>query len=117
MKNIFNRVKKIVFLNALFFACLFAIHKTYGQENSATNRKFPGDYLAIGSSKIYYEEAGNGEPIILVHDGLVNSMTWDGVWGALAKTYHVVRYDRRGYGLSDTPTTAFSQIDDLYKLM
>ena len=72
----------------------------------------PGQYLQIGESRIYYEEAGKGEAVLLVHDGLASSVTWDSEWQALAKKFHVIRYDRRGYGLSDAPTKKFAQWDD-----
>jgi 3-oxoadipate enol-lactonase len=116
-QNMAFRIKKIMFLHVFCFASLLTVHKARGQENPSSNREFPGAYLDVGGSKIYYEESGTGEAIVLVHDGLVSSMTWDGVWRTLAKKYHVVRYDRRGYGLSDPPAVPFSPIDDLYKLM
>ena len=72
-----------------------------------------GHYLNIGGSNIYYEEDGAGETIVLIHDGLMNSSVWDGEWNILLKKFHVIRYDRRGYGLSDIPAKPFSQSDDL----
>ena len=76
-----------------------------------------GQFLDIGGCKIFYEEAGKGQCIVLLHDGLVNSMTWDGEWESLSKNFRVIRYDRRGYGRSDTPTKAFSQVSDLKTLL
>lgn len=74
-------------------------------------------YLDVGGSKIYYEECGAGPSIVLVHDGLVHSVTWDGEWNTLCQKYHVIRYDRRGYGRSEAPRAGFLQTDDLSKLM
>ena len=111
------RVKKFVFVNAWCFLGLLTVFNVRGQDGPAAKAELPGAYLDVGGSKIYYEEAGNGEPVVLVHDGLVNSMTWDGVWQTLAKKYHVVRYDRRGYGLSDSPVAAFSPVEDIFTLL
>jgi len=79
--------------------------------------KVPGSYLAVKGSKIYYEECGTGPAIILLHDGLIDSSTWDNVWKPLCSTFHVVRYDRRGFGLSDAPQQPFSPSDDLFALL
>jgi 3-oxoadipate enol-lactonase len=73
--------------------------------------------LQIGESRIYYEEAGAGEAVLLIHDGLASSVTWDNEWTTLSKRFHVIRYDRRGYGLSDPPTKPFAQWEDIYSLL
>jgi 3-oxoadipate enol-lactonase len=73
-------------------------------------------YLRVGSDSIYFEVAGTGAPVILMHDGLVHSATWREQFPALADSYRVVRFDRRGYGRSSTPTAPFSMIEDLLAL-
>src|SRR3954469_15035181 len=65
--------------------------------------KLTNGYLDVPGSKVYYEEAGSGRAIVLLHDGLLPSVTWDAVWQPLAARYHVIRYDRRGYGSSELP--------------
>src|ERR1043166_7175673 len=46
------------------------------------------EYLDVGGSKIYYETRGSGPAaIILLHDGLLSSASWDEVWRPLAKKY------------------------------
>jgi pimeloyl-ACP methyl ester carboxylesterase len=74
-------------------------------------------YLDVSGSKIYYEERGIGPAIVLLHDGLLDSRSWDEVWQALAPKYHVIRYDRRGYGRSEPVSTSFSPTGDLQKLL
>lgn len=76
-----------------------------------------GHYLDLEGTKIYYEEGGSGPSIVLLHDGLVHAVTWDGVWGSLCAKYHMIRYDRRGFGRSDPPKALFSPTDDLYRLL
>ena len=80
-------------------------------------QKQAGNFLDVGGSKIYYEECGSGPAVVLLHDGLLSSSTWDGEWSALCSKFHVVRYDRRGYGRSDAPTKPFLQATDLQALM
>jgi 3-oxoadipate enol-lactonase len=74
-------------------------------------------HLDVSGGKIYYEECGSGASIVLLHDGLMHSVTWDAVWEPLCRKYHVVRYDRRGYGRSDVPNAQFSPAEDLQKLL
>jgi pimeloyl-ACP methyl ester carboxylesterase len=65
--------------------------------------------------KLYYQECNTGasHPIVLVHDGVVNSAVWDDVWPDFCRTFHTIRYDRRGYGRSPAATTWYSETDDL----
>ncbi len=76
-----------------------------------------GSFLTVDDSRIYYEECGTGPSIVFLHDGLLSSVTWDGEWSALCKKFHVIRYDRRGYGRSDKPTKPFLQTKDLLTLL
>jgi 3-oxoadipate enol-lactonase len=70
-------------------------------------------YISVDGGKLFYEVAGKGENIVLLHDGMVNRQIWDEQFPLLAKNYRVVRYDRRGYGKSSDPETKYSHIDDL----
>jgi len=70
-------------------------------------------YVKVDDGKLFYEVAGKGETIVLLHDGMVNLRIWDEQFPVLAKNYKVIRYDRRGYGKSSDPQTKYSHIDDL----
>jgi pimeloyl-ACP methyl ester carboxylesterase len=76
-----------------------------------------GRYLKLDGGRIYYEEGGRGPCVVLLHDGLVHAVGWDGQWEPLCKSFHAVRYDRRGYGRSDVPTAPFSPTADLAALL
>ncbi|MEU0570976.1 alpha/beta hydrolase [Nonomuraea sp. NPDC005983] len=47
---------------------------------------------------IWYEEAGAGEPLVLLHSGVVDSRMWDPQWQALSERFRVIRVDYRGFG-------------------
>jgi len=74
-------------------------------------------FADVAGAKLYYEECGSGPAIVLLHDGLLHSASWDEVWQPLAARYHVIRYDRRGYGRSDLATSSFSPAEDLASLL
>jgi 3-oxoadipate enol-lactonase len=79
-----------------------------------------GSFVDVGGAKIWYEECGadsGGPNVVLLHDGLVHSVTWDAVWRPLCAKYHAVRYDRRGYGRSESAATVFNPAEDLNKVM
>ncbi|MDZ7633400.1 MAG: alpha/beta fold hydrolase [Bacteroidales bacterium] len=57
-----------------------------------------------------------GRNIVLLHGGMVNREIWDEQFPLLAKTFRVVRYDRRGYGKSSDPEMKYSHIEDLSRL-
>src|SRR5215212_314601 len=88
-----------------------------GEAADATSPGQISGYLDVSGTRIYYEERGSGPAIVLLHDGLLHSVSWDDVWQPLATKYRVIRYDRRGYGRSDAATSLFSPTADLAKLL
>lgn len=74
-------------------------------------------YDAVNGTSLYYEVAGKGSTIVLVHGGLVDSRLWDDQMKPFAKRYRVVRYDLRGFGKSAPATEPFSHIEDLRALL
>ena len=98
-------------------AALFAgVAVRAGSDNAGAGKQSSGQ-LDVSGSKIYYEQKGSGPAIVLLHDGLLDAVSWDEVWQPLAAKYHVIRYDRRGYGRSDPATSSFSPTEDLAKLL
>ena len=92
-------------------------HKGAAQK-APTAAKTVSGRLEISGSKIYYEECGVGPTaVVLLHDGLLHSATWDAVWKPLCMKYHTLRYDRRGYGRSEVPKSQFVPAEDLFELL
>src|ERR1700683_408387 len=76
----------------------------------------PGKYASLNGFKIYYEECGGpGINPVLLHDGLLYSITWDQGWKPLCSKYHVMQYDRRGYGRSEAAREPFAPGEDLFE--
>src|ERR1022692_111471 len=91
--------------SCIIFALLCSL---YGDQANVAPAS-AGGYIEVGSAKVWYEECGSASSlgVVLLHDGLLHSVTWDGVWPSLCAKYHVVRYDRRGYGRSEPAKTPF----------
>src|SRR5262245_6417972 len=74
-------------------------------------------YIEVDGGRIFYEAAGQGPVIVMLHDGLLHRETWDEQFAIFAKNYRVIRWDRRGYGRSDLPKAPYSDLDDLLVLL
>jgi pimeloyl-ACP methyl ester carboxylesterase len=75
-------------------------------------------FVDVPAGKLWYETCGSGpRTMVLIHDGVMPSAGWDYVWPALCKSFHVIRYDRRGYGRSPMAPAPFSQVADLQAVM
>jgi len=49
----------------------------------------------INGASLAIHESGQGEPVVLVHGGVSDIRTWDGLAPALSQTHRIVRYSRR----------------------
>jgi pimeloyl-ACP methyl ester carboxylesterase len=66
-----------------------------GQENS-------------GSIDLYYEDHGQGRPVVLIHGYPLSGRAWDKQVPVLLEAGHrVIVYDRRGFGKSSQPVSGY----------
>ncbi|QTC91317.1 alpha/beta fold hydrolase [Brevundimonas goettingensis] len=71
-------------------------------------------FAPVEGSQVAYEACGDGpKTVVLIHDGILDSSAWDGVWPRLCDAFTVVRYDRRGYGASPAATAPYDPVADL----
>jgi non-heme chloroperoxidase len=82
--------------------------------------------IAVGQEnstpiELYYEDHGDGPPVVLVHGWPVDSRSWEPqVHPLLDAGYRVITYDRRGFGRSSRPTAGYdfdTLAADLHALM
>ena len=76
--------------------------------------------LRIGGVQLYVAPPiGSGEPLVIVHGGWTDHTAFDAVAPALARTFCVVRYDRRGHSRSEYagPAPRRRDEDDLAELI
>lgn len=71
----------------------------------------------IGNAQIYYEIAGKGQPIVMIHAGVADSRQWNNEFAYFSKDFRVLRYDLRGYGKSEPVAGDFTHLEDLTALL
>jgi pimeloyl-ACP methyl ester carboxylesterase len=84
---------------------------TFSQDKPITS------FADVGGSKLYYEIAGKGPAVVLIHGGLADSRLWDNQFDKFARHFKVVRYDLRGFGKSDFSYGPYSHVADLHGLL
>ena len=84
------------------------------------------NYITVGKENscnidLYYEDYGEGEPVVLIHGWPLSMRSWERqVPALLSAGYRVVAYDRRGFGQSSRPAGGYDYdtlADDLHAVM
>jgi pimeloyl-ACP methyl ester carboxylesterase len=75
--------------------------------------------VGVNGAGLYYETAGTGEPVVLLHAFMLDGRMWDDQFDVLAREFRVIRYDARGFGRSALPEpgASYSHVDDLAALL
>jgi 3-oxoadipate enol-lactonase len=74
-------------------------------------------FAEIDGAQIYYEVAGAGHPLLLIHAGVADSRMWDDQWALFAQHYRVIRLDMPGYGQSQVPDRPFASHAQVAQLL
>ncbi|MFB9238786.1 alpha/beta fold hydrolase [Plantactinospora siamensis] len=70
-------------------------------------------YLSVGAENsgtidIYYEDHGDGQPVVLIHGFPLSGAAWEKqVTALVAAGYRTIAYDRRGFGRSSQPVGGY----------
>jgi len=78
--------------------------------------------VPVNGIRLYYEAAGSGPPLVLVHGFACGVRSWDPQVRAFSRSRRVITYDVRGPGISEAPenAAAYSQdisVQDLHALL
>lgn len=88
---------KLGYLFTFFIYAIFLSHSVVkAQEPVAPNGKF----IDANGAKIYIEEYGQGEPLILLHGFGRTLEDWKPYIPEFSKRYRVIAWDMRGHGRS-----------------
>ncbi len=63
----------------------------------------------VNGIRMHVAEAGKGPPVVLLHGYPETWFAWRHQWPDLARDYHVIMPDLRGYGDTDKPDTGYDK--------
>jgi 3-oxoadipate enol-lactonase len=67
----------------------------------------------VGGARVWYDEAGEGPTVLLLHGGLGDSGLWEPVVPFLAQRFRTIRTDLRFFGRSTGPAVPWSWEEDV----
>jgi alpha-beta hydrolase superfamily lysophospholipase len=103
-------VSQATVCRVLFLTFFLASQALLTQAQSTTAPAARNGFADINGGKLYYELAGQGHPLVLIHGGQMDSRIWDEQFALFAKSYRVIRYDFRGFGRSPASVNVFETI-------
>jgi pimeloyl-ACP methyl ester carboxylesterase len=71
----------------------------------------------VNGARLWYDEAGDGPAVLLLHGGLGDSELWEPVVPFLAERFRTIRTDLRFFGKSTGPAAPWSWHDDVIALL
>jgi 3-oxoadipate enol-lactonase len=74
-------------------------------------------YVEVPGGRLYYEVAGQGQPILFNHADVSDHSMWDEQVATFAPNYRVISYDKRGFGKTTSADGAFSPREDIVALL
>lgn len=74
-------------------------------------------YVEVNGARLWYETAGDGDALLLMHAGICDASMWDEHMAPLSARFRVIRYDMRGFGRSNLPDGSFAAHDDARALL
>lgn len=88
-------------------------------EEGAMNRSsnLHTGYVEVNQARFYYEIAGAGKPLVLLHAGITDRRMWDEQFQIFAQHAKTIRYDVRGYGQSSLGEGDYTRSQDLAALL
>jgi len=81
------------------------------------SQRIESGYVPVTGGRLYFEVAGTGHPLVLIHAGIADCRMWDEQFQVFSQIYRVIRYDTRGFGKSKTEDVEFSNRQDLFDLL
>ena len=102
-------------MTAAHVLCLSLLFCPLGE--AAPQESVQSGYVDVDGARLYYEQAGSGIPVVLIHGGFLDHHMWDGQFDLLAQRYRAIRYDVRAHGRSRADSVPFADQDDLRQLL
>lgn len=98
-------------MRLVLLAALTPIALTFLLSGCASYRSFadvrreipPSQFVRVGSQLVHVEQAGSGEPVLLLHGFGASTYSWRKVIPALSASHRVIAMDLNGFGYTERP--------------
>jgi pimeloyl-ACP methyl ester carboxylesterase len=107
MKNIFKLLGVLIF-SSIWCNINAQVQMNFKFETPYGNNETVGKHVAINGVKIYYEEYGKGEPLLLIHGNSGNIESMGNQIDYFKTKYRVIIADNRGQGKSEMKTDSLT---------
>jgi 3-oxoadipate enol-lactonase len=73
--------------------------------------------VEVGGGHLYYDKAGQGPAVVLLHGFGVDRRSWADQMGPFADRYTVIAVDLRGFGLASMPDGPYRHHEDIARVL
>jgi len=73
-------------------------------------------FLEVTDARLRYRDEGTGPAVILIHGWTLDLDMWEPQVADLSRTFRLIRFDRRGYGLSSGKPSLAGDVADVQAL-
>jgi 3-oxoadipate enol-lactonase len=73
-------------------------------------------YLPVAGALLRYRDAGRGPAVLLIHGWTLDLEMWEPQIAALGDSFRLIRFDRRGFGLSSGRASLAADVQDVLAL-
>ena len=88
------------------FIAMVAFELAGGQAFAQEAVSARGHFADLNRARIYYEDHGSGEPLLLLHNFGSTASQWKTYIDDWAPRYRVIAWDMRGHGRSTNPSSS-----------
>jgi 3-oxoadipate enol-lactonase len=97
--------------------CLVAFLLLMGCNSTPETKEPQTGYIKLDSATIYYESYGEGEPLLLLHAGFLNTDMWKAQMPEFSKHYRVIALDLPGHGRTENDTFRWRPASDINAIL
>jgi 3-oxoadipate enol-lactonase len=84
---------------------------------AVTSMQALDQYLPIGDIRLRYRDEGKGVAVVFIHGWTLDLDMWEPQAAELCRSFRIVRFDRRGFGLSSGRPCLADDVSDLTALL
>ena len=106
MKKFLKIVLLIVVLTIVALTVFWFVRPadvSFDQARASVPNSNYSHFAEIDGVRIHYQEKGTGTPLVLIHGYTSSTYSWKDTFEPLAKTFHVIALDLKGFGFSAKP--------------